>query len=149
VMDSAQQIWLAGLGAFARAQAEGGKVFDALVKEGASLQKRSNTEQKLGELASKLTGMAGDMQARAGQQWDKLEGVFEARTAKALNRLGVPSAKDLEALNARIDGLEAQLAKLAKLAAAKKPGAARAPATQAVAKRAAARKPAARRAPRA
>ena len=36
VKDSAQQIWLAGLGAFAKAQEEGSKVFDALVKEGSN-----------------------------------------------------------------------------------------------------------------
>jgi len=39
VKESAQQIWLAGMGAFAKAQAEGKQVFEALVKEGASLQK--------------------------------------------------------------------------------------------------------------
>ena len=32
VKESAQQIWLAGLGAFSKAQSEGGKVFQALVK---------------------------------------------------------------------------------------------------------------------
>lgn len=34
VKDSAQQIWLAGLGAFVKAQAEGMKAFNTLVKEG-------------------------------------------------------------------------------------------------------------------
>ena len=125
VKDSAQQIWLAGMGAFSRAQAEGTKVFEALVKEGTSLQKKTQSaaEDKITEVTSKMSNMAGDVQSKAGQHWDKLEGIFEERTAKALGKLGVPSAKDVEALTARIDALSAQVAKLSKTgAAAKKPG---------------------------
>jgi poly(hydroxyalkanoate) granule-associated protein len=119
VKDSAQQIWLAGMGAFSKAQAEGRQVFEALVKEGTSLQKKTQTaaEERLGEVTSKMTSMAGDMSARAGQQWDKLETIFEERTAKALKRLGVPVAADVEALSARIDALSAQVARLSKGAA--------------------------------
>jgi len=115
VKESAQQIWLAGMGAFAKAQAEGGKAFDTLIKEGANLQRKTQTaaEGKLGEVASKMTGMASEVQARAGQQWDKLENIFEERTAKALQKLGVPSAQDVAALSARIDELTAQLGKKA------------------------------------
>jgi len=114
VKDSAQQIWLAGLGAFSRAQEEGGKVFETLVKEGVTIQKKTQSvaEEKLGEVASKMSGMAGDVTAKAGQHWDKLESIFEERTARALGKLGVPSAKDVAALAKRIDELSAQVAKL-------------------------------------
>ena len=107
VKESAQQIWLAGLGAFSKAQEEGGKVFEALVKEGTSLQRKTQAvaEEKISEVTSKMSNMAGDVSARAGQQWDKLESIFEERTSKALNKLGVPSSKDVEALIARIDEL--------------------------------------------
>lgn len=120
VKDSAQQIWLAGLGAFARAQAEGTKVFESLVKEGATVQKKTQSaaEDKISEVTGKVTAMAEDVQAKYGQQWGKLESIFEERTAKALNKLGVPSAKDVEALMQRIDDLSAQLAKLTKATAA-------------------------------
>jgi poly(hydroxyalkanoate) granule-associated protein len=120
VKDSAQQIWLAGLGAFSKAQAEGGKVFEALVKEGTSLQRKTQSvaEEKLGEVTSRMTGMASEVQAKAGQHWDKLESIFEERTAKALGKLGVPAAKDVDALVARIDTLAAQVAKLSKAAPA-------------------------------
>ena len=116
VKDSAQQIWLAGMGAFSKAQAEGKQVFETLVKEGVSLQKKTQTaaEERMGEVSSKVSSMAGDVSTRAGQQWDKLETIFEERTAKALKRLGVPSAKDVEALNARIEELSAELARSAK-----------------------------------
>ncbi len=112
VKDSAQQIWLAGMGAFAKAQAEGRQVFDALVKEGAALQKKTQSaaEEKFGDVSSKMTSMAEDVTAKAGKQWDKLESIFEERTAKAMKKLGVPSSKDVEALMARIDALSAQVA---------------------------------------
>ena len=112
VRDSAQQIWLAGMGAFAKAQAEGRQVFDALVKEGVALQKKTQSaaEEKFGDVSSKMTSMAEDVTAKAGKQWDKLESIFEERTAKALKKLGVPTSKDVQALMDRIDALSAQVA---------------------------------------
>lgn len=121
VKDSAQQIWLAGMGAFAKAQEEGTKVFEALVKEGMSLQKKTQglAEEKLGEVTGKMSAMAGTVSAKAGQNWDKLEAIFEQRTAKALNKLGVPTAKDVDALVQRVDALAAAVAKLSKAPATK------------------------------
>jgi poly(hydroxyalkanoate) granule-associated protein len=119
VRESAQQIWLAGMGAFAKAQAEGKQVFESLVKEGTSLQKRTQdvAEGKFEEVTSRMTSMADDVTARAGKQWDKLESIFEERTAKALQKLGVPTAKDVQGLKDRIDALQAQLRANAKAAA--------------------------------
>jgi poly(hydroxyalkanoate) granule-associated protein len=116
VKESAQQIWLAGLGAFSKAQEEGGKVFEALVKEGATLQRKTQSaaEEKISDVTSKMSTMAGDVTAKAGQQWDKLESIFEERTAKAMGKLGVPTKKDLEALTKRVEELSAALAKQSK-----------------------------------
>ncbi len=133
VKESAQHIWLAGMGAFSKAQEEGTKVFEALVKEGQSLQRKTQAvaEEKIGEVTGKMTAMAGTVQAKANQNWDKLEGIFEARTAKALNKLGVPTAKDVEALIQRVDELAAAVAKLSRQGAAKASAAAdTAPATR-------------------
>ncbi len=149
VKDSAQQIWLAGLGAFSKAQEEGGKVFEALVKEGLTIQRKTQAvaEEKITEATSRVTNMATDIGSKAQGQWDKLENIFEDRVAKALAKLGVPSARDLEALSARVDAL----AKGSKSAAAAAKPAAKAPAKKATAKKAAPRKaavkPAAKAAP--
>lgn len=123
VKDSAQQIWLAGLGAFAKAQEEGGKVFDALVKEGLSIQRKTQSvaEEKITEATSKMTTMATDITSKASGQWDKLENIFEDRVAKALNKLGVPSAKDVAALSARVDALSKQIQTATKATVSKKP----------------------------
>ncbi len=150
VKESAQQIWLAGMGAFAKAQAEGGKVFDALVKEGVSLQRKTQAvaEEKLGDVTGKVSSMASEVTSKAGASWDKLENIFEERTAKALGKLGVPTAKDVAELTRRVEELSAAVARLSKSPKAAAPqAAAKAPARKAAAK-APAKKAAAKRAPR-
>lgn len=114
VKDSAQQIWQAGLGAFAKAQAEGTRAFEALVKEGTALQRKTQAaaEGRINEATDRMTHMASDISSRATGHWDKLENIFEERVAKALNKLGVPSAKDINALIARIDELKLSVQKL-------------------------------------
>ena len=155
VKDSAQQIWLAGLGAFSKAQEEGGKVFESLVKEGLSIQRKTQAvaEEKISEATSRVTTMASDIGSKAQGQWDKLENIFEDRVAKALSKLGVPSARDLEALTARVDALTKGAGKAAATKApAKAAVKAAAPAKKAAVKKAAAprkaaAKPAAKAAP--
>lgn len=114
VRDSAQQIWQAGLGAFAKAQAEGTRAFEALVKEGTALQRKTQAaaEDRITEATSRMTSMANDLSSKASGHWDKLETIFEERVAKALNRLGVPSAKDISALIERVDALNASVQSL-------------------------------------
>jgi poly(hydroxyalkanoate) granule-associated protein len=121
VKESAQQIWLAGMGAFSKAQEEGTKVFETLVQEGMSLQKKTQgmAEDKISEVTGKMSAMAGTVTAKAGQNWDKLELIFEQRTAQAMGKLGVPTAADLQALSQRVDALAAAVAKLSKAAPAK------------------------------
>jgi poly(hydroxyalkanoate) granule-associated protein len=103
IRESATQIWLAGLGAFAKAQEEGGKVFEALVKEGESVQDRAKkvADEKFSEVKSKAT-----------ENWDKLEQVFEDRVARALNSLSVPSKRDIDDLSARVHELTLATKKL-------------------------------------
>lgn len=93
VRASAQQIWQAGLGAFAKAQqeGEGGRSFTRLVRDGSVLAER----------ASRGAGSLGT-----------LEQVFEERVARALATIGVPAASEVEALRRRVDALEAMLAEL-------------------------------------
>lgn len=144
IKDSAQHIWAAGLASFAKAQGEGSKVFEALVSEGLKLQKKTQSaaEEKLSAVASKVTGMAGDVGSKAGQHWDKLETIFEQRVAKALKSLNVPSASDVDSLIKRIDALavSAGLKKAAPAKAVRK-AAAKAPAKAAAKKATAVKKP--------
>ncbi|MBN8754189.1 MULTISPECIES: phasin family protein [Variovorax] len=113
IKDSAQQIWLAGLGAFAKMQQEGSKAFEALVKDGAGMQKKTQqaAEETLAQAQQRMAGFASEFGTKAAGQWGKLENIFEERVARALEKLGAPSAADMAALQARVDALEAQLKK--------------------------------------
>jgi len=101
IRESANQIWLAGLGAFSKAQKEGVKMFEALVAEGEVVQERTKSaaDERIAEVREKATGA-----------WDKLEQVFEERVARALHSLSVPSRKDIDVLSKRI----AELTEIAK-----------------------------------
>lgn len=143
VKESASQIWLAGLGAFAKAQEEGGKVFEALVKEGKGIQKRTRAlaEERLGEVAGRFGRVAGGVSKQATHSWDRLEQVFEDRVARALNRLGVPTNAEVQELIARVETLTASVqalggkpARTPRAAAARKPAAKAAKAAKAAAR---------------
>lgn len=148
VRDSAQEIWQAGLGAFAKAQQEGTKVFETLVKEGEGLSRKTRNiaESKINEVSGNVSKAASTIstkaQAQATEAWDKLEQVFEDRVARALNRLGVPTQKDVQALSKRVEELTASLNAMT----GAKPAARKAPARKTAARKAAPRKPAAKRA---
>ena len=122
VKGSAKQMWQAGLGALTRAQAEGTKAVESLVKESMSIQRKTAAaaEGKISEATNKMSTLATDITSKANGQWDKLENIFEERVAKALNKLGVPSAKDVNALIARIDDLNKAVQKLSVKAPAAK-----------------------------
>ena len=150
--ESAHQIWLAGLGAFNKAQEEGSKMFDALVQEGVAMQRKAQAtaEQKLGEAGQKMNAMAEEISQRASGQWNRFESLFEERVARALERLGIPSAREVKALRERLAELEkrpkARASAKKKSAPARKAGAKKTPAKKAPARKAAPRKAARKKA---
>src|SRR6202140_2722122 len=89
VLDSSHQIWLAGLGAFAKAQQGGKQVFDMLVKQGEQLEAktRSAAAQTADAAREAAKAKAKEMQTMGGGTWDKLEQGFEERGSDALVRL--------------------------------------------------------------
>jgi len=116
VLNSSHQIWLAGLGAFARAQQEGTKLFETLVKQGEQLQDRTKRVATETAAAARgaATAKAKEMQQMAGGTWDKLEQVFEDRVERALSKLGVYTQNDVQRLAARVDELADAVNKLVK-----------------------------------
>jgi poly(hydroxyalkanoate) granule-associated protein len=132
--ESAQQIWLAGVGAFQRAQHEGSKLFDALVKEGSTFETttRKIATGSVDAVRDAVEERVGTVRERAVDTWDRLEKVFEERVQRALTRLGVPSREDLVELTTRVDALTRAIrsidGKPAKAPAKKAPAAKAAPA---------------------
>lgn len=121
--ESAQQVWLAGVGAFGRAQAEGSKLFETLVKEGLSLEQttRKLAGGRVDAVRDAVESTVGQARERASDTWDRLEKVFEDRVQRALRRLEVPSREDLGALLDRVDALNAELRRLGGAPSARKP----------------------------
>jgi poly(hydroxyalkanoate) granule-associated protein len=122
IVDSAQQIWMAGMGAFNRAQGEGSKLFEALVKEGMNIEQhtRKLAGGKVDAVRDAVENRVGVARERATDTWDRLEKVFEERVQRALNRLGVPNSEDLNDLVSRVNKLTETLNKQGiKVAAAK------------------------------
>ena len=119
--ESAQQVWLAGVGAFGRAQAEGSKLFETLVKEGLSLEQvtRKVAGGRVEAVRDAVESKVGQARERATDTWDRLEKVFEDRVQRALRRLEVPGRDDLAALVQRIDALNDELRRLGGSPAAK------------------------------
>ncbi len=112
IKESARQIWLAGLGAYNKAEEDTGKIFERLVKEGEELENltRGAVEKRFKVVEEHVE----DVREKATGTFGKLEGVFDQRVSAALSRLGIPTQKQVEVLTARIDELEAQLKKLKK-----------------------------------
>jgi len=144
VVDSARDIWLAGLGAFSVAQTESGKIveqgnklFDKLVAEGSKIEKttRKDVEGKVVSLRDDVEHRVDSVRKQATNNIDKLENLFEERVARVLGRLGVPTADDVNKLSARVQKLSDQVALLAERTApkapARKPAAKKAAATKA------------------
>lgn len=140
--ESAQQIWLAGVGAFGRAQAEGTKLFEGLVKEGLNLEQhaRKFAGGQAEVVRDAVESKVGQARERAVDTWDRLEKVFEERVHKALVKLDVPGRADVANLSRRVDGLTNELrragGKTVKSAAAA-PAARKAPAKKTAAKKSA------------
>jgi len=103
VMESAQKIWLAGLGAFSKAQEEGGKVFETLVKQGQALEKktRSVAEKAVETAKAQAAGTVG----KASGTFDKLDQVFQDRVHRSLNKLGVLTSRDIDDLTKQVSEL--------------------------------------------
>ena len=114
IMESAQQIWLAGLGAFAKAQGEGGKLFETLLKEGSNLEQKTRkiATGTVGEVRGAVETGVSQVRERTQETWDKLEQVFETRVSRALSKLGVPGRKELDDLIRRVEELNREVRRI-------------------------------------
>jgi poly(hydroxyalkanoate) granule-associated protein len=140
--ESAQQVWLAGVGAFGRAQAEGTKLFETLVKEGMNFEQgaRRFAGGRADVMRDAVEARVGQARERASDTWDRLEKVFEDRVQRALVKLGVPGREDLSDLAHRVDTLTAELRRQRTPAKPRSAPVRKAPAKKAASKKTATRK---------
>jgi poly(hydroxyalkanoate) granule-associated protein len=114
----ARKIWLAGVGAYARVGQEGSEYFSELVKAGEGVEKRGKkridkeldaANTQIDEATQEVSRVRGKVEV----QLDKIEKAFDARVGRALNRLGIPSKHDVEALSIKLEQLHELLERVA------------------------------------
>jgi poly(hydroxyalkanoate) granule-associated protein len=114
VAQSANRIWLAGLGAFALAEEEGGKMFRSLVKKGAAYEEkgkdqleriREQVESLAGVARTKATQVAGKVEKGAGRAWGRVGDNVDEAVGAALSKVGVPTKDEINKLTRRIEDL--------------------------------------------
>jgi len=108
LIENVQQIWLAGMGAIARAQKEGPAAFQEAVADGFKLltRSRSTAEQVIRDAFEAAQGTVesrlDSARDQANETWDNLEALFQSRVHKALQQLGVPSGDEIRLLTKRV-----------------------------------------------
>ena len=123
VVENVQQVWLAGMGAIARAQKEGPAAFHDAVAEGIKLleRSRSSAEQLMRDVfesaQDSVQSRIGSARDQATETWDNIEALFQSRVQKAMQQLGVPSADEIRLLTRRV----AELNESVKALSAKRP----------------------------
>lgn len=105
IKESAHEIWLAGLGAFALAGEEGGRLFKSLVKKGEGMEKLNKA--RINKLADRVDGLKGD----ARHAMARVKTPIEAGMTNAMHRLGVPTRKEIATLTKRVEELTRVVAK--------------------------------------
>lgn len=134
LIENVQQIWLAGMGAVAKAQKEGPAAFQDAVAEGFELltRSRANAEQVIREAfdnaQESVQAKLGSARDQATETWDNLETLFQSRVHKAMNQLGVPTAEEIRVLTRRVAELNATVKTLSAKQARAKRKAGKAPA---------------------
>lgn len=107
LLESAEKVWLAGLGALATAEEEGGKAFKTLVHKGERYQK--SLKKPVGDARKKVEGTVKEVRGRAGKTWQKVEHAFDHQVTMALHRLGVPTRREIADLTRQVETLTRKL----------------------------------------
>ncbi|HKX98376.1 MAG TPA: phasin family protein [Steroidobacteraceae bacterium] len=123
---SAQQIWQAGLGALSRAQSGAPKVFEDLMREGGKLRgatveaAQKAVTQALRGAQQQVNRRVDTVKEQAGETWDNLEKIFQARVQRAIGQLGVPTAEEFAELKREVAALSAAAGRVSRKDGAKR-----------------------------
>jgi poly(hydroxyalkanoate) granule-associated protein len=141
VKDIANTVWLAGLGALATTQEEGGKLFRKLVKKGEKFEKSSplgikdqveKAKDQVGKAREQVQEGVEKAKGALGGAFGDVASTLDEQLGRALHRLGVPTRDEIKNLTQRVEALMAKVdqrkpaAKSAAKPAARKPAAAKA-----------------------
>jgi poly(hydroxyalkanoate) granule-associated protein len=139
IMESAHKVWLAGLGAVAIAEQQGGKFFANLVDEGQKLEKKSKAK------VEKAKGTVSGMKTVAESYWETFGRTVDDQMTAVIHRIGVPTKDEIEALTKKVEDLTVAVDNLRTKSAATKPAAKKTTAKKTTARKTAAKKTTARK----
>lgn len=131
IVENAHQIWLAGLGAVATAQEEGGKLFKSLVEKGLDFEKLGKDK------VDQAKGAVSGVKVVAESYWETFERTLDDKVTAVIHRIGVPTKDEIDTLTERVENLTTSIEKLRsketpkprpRATAAKKPATAKKPA---------------------
>lgn len=103
LMDSGHQVFLAGLGAAARVATQGPRMFESLVQEGAQVESRNKQQ---------FDARVEEARESPFYSWENMEAFFDEQIARSLNRLGLASQHDIQAIHRQLDELDQEINKL-------------------------------------
>jgi poly(hydroxyalkanoate) granule-associated protein len=104
--ESAEKIWLAGLGAFERMKTDGPRMFETLVEQGRNMSAQAK------DAADKALRSMREANFESGGKWDKFQQDMQERFSKSLGNLGVSSTKQMETLAQQVAELNEQMRNL-------------------------------------
>ena len=104
--ESAEKIWLAGLGAFERMKSDGPRMFETLVEQGRNMSARAK------DAADQALRSMREANFEGGGKWDKFQQDMQERVSKSLGSLGVSTTKQMETLAQQVAELNEQMRNL-------------------------------------
>lgn len=106
IVENAHQIWLAGLGAVATAQEEGGKLFKSLVEKGLDFEKLGKDK------VDQAKGAVSGVKVVAESYWETFERTLDDKVTAVIHRIGVPTKDEIDTLTERVENLTTSIEKL-------------------------------------
>jgi poly(hydroxyalkanoate) granule-associated protein len=99
ILESAHKVWLAGLGAVAMAEEEGGKFFSNLLEKGEKLEGKSKKQ------VEKARGTVAGMKTVAESYWETFGRTVDDQVTTVIHRIGVPTKDEIEDLTKKVEDL--------------------------------------------
>ena len=100
VAEPVREVWLAGLGALATVEKEGARLFNTLVERGQGME---------AEGKSRIESTKENLSARQKETAGRLEENVYGSVRTAMERLGVPTRTEMDALSKQVDVLSKKL----------------------------------------
>lgn len=107
IVENTHKIWLAGLGAFSKVKENGRDLFDTLVDSGKKLETRTKNQvqKQIDTVKDSVNSRVKGVSDKASDAWDNVEEMFQDRVSRVLDRLGIPTSKEIQALNRKVETL--------------------------------------------